>query len=59
MSAIFLLTKNQIINNQFITLQRSYTFWFFVVNDLLLLCCRYVNVFIKQENRIEESKREP
>lgn len=26
-------------------IQRSYTFAFFAVNNLLLLCCGYVNVF--------------
>ena len=42
---ILLLTKTKIINNQFITLQRSYTFRFFAVNDLLLVCCKYVKFF--------------
>ena len=44
---ILLLTKTKIINNQFITLQRSYVFTFFLVKNLLLLCCSYVNVFNK------------
>ena len=35
MSAFFLLTKTKIINNQFITAQRSSTFRVFAVNDLL------------------------
>ena len=26
-------------------MQRSYTFAFFAVKDLLLLCCRYVKIF--------------
>ena len=40
----FLLTNlTKIINNQFITLQRSDSFPFFAVNDMLLVCCSSVN----------------
>jgi hypothetical protein len=42
---ILLLTKTKIINNQFITLQRSYTFGDCAVNDLLLVCCICVKFF--------------
>ena len=49
MSTIFLTNQNQIINNQFITLQRSYCFGFFAVKDLLLLCWSYVKNFLNQE----------
>lgn len=46
--------QNQIINNQFITLQRSYSFPFFAVKDLLLLCCSYVNIFCEIKTLLKE-----
>jgi hypothetical protein len=38
-----LTNQNQIINNQFITLQRSFKYGYVVVKFLLLVCCIYVN----------------
>ena len=52
----FLLTNlTKIINNQFITLQRSDSFPFFAVNDMLLLCWSSVNVFLDLEKRTKNS----
>jgi hypothetical protein len=38
-AGIFLTNQNQIINNQFITLQRSYIYPGDSVKILLLVCC--------------------